>query len=166
MKSLVVYFSVTNNTKVVAKEIARQMGADICEIKPIESYRKDYESLMTRGINEVKKGIRPQIHNVDIDMACYDMIFLGSPNWLDTYASPLSTFMEEYNLEGKIIVPFVTYDQSDKGHMDKDIRKVYSNCRVIDAIGIERDGGSTLSKEIEIAIARKNLHNLNMPVKH
>ncbi len=166
MKSLVLYFSVTGNTKKVAEEIARQMGSDIMEIRATDAYSKDYRTLMTRGINEVNKGLKPDIYNMDVELERYDMIFIGTPNWLNTYAPAVGTFMDKHEIEGKIIVPFVTYDQGEKGHIDKDIRKVYKDSRVVDAIAIEKNHELTLEKEVERAIARKNLHNLNMPVKH
>lgn len=166
MKSLVLYFSVTGNTKNVAEEIARQMGSNVMEIRPIDSYSKDYRTLMTRGINEVNKGIKPEIYDMELSLDSYDMIFIGTPNWLNTYAPAVGTFMEKYEIEGKIIVPFVTYDQGEKGHIDVDMRKKYKQSRVIDAIAIENNHELTLEKEIERAIARKNLHNLNMPIKH
>lgn len=166
MKSLVLYFSVTGNTKNVAEEIARQMGSDIMEIRASHAYSKDYRMLMTRGINEVNKGIKPDICNIDVDLDKYDMVFIGTPNWLNTYAPAVGTFMDTHDIKGKIIVPFVTYDQGEKGHIDKDIRHIYKESRVVDAIAIENNHELTLEKEVEREIARKNLHNLNMPIKH
>jgi len=164
MRSLVLYFSVTNNTKVVAKEIAKQMKADIQEIKPIKAYAKDYEKVLAKGIKEIKSNYKPEIYDLDIDFDKYDMIFIGSPNWLDKYAPPIATFLDEYKIEYKIVVPFVTHGKGGKGIVDAEIRKQLPKCRVLDSIAIQGRGGETLSHDIEIAIARKNLHNLNMPV--
>ena len=165
MRCLVVYFSNGNNTRIVGNEIARQMRADICEIRPIVAYPKDYQKLMTKGITDVKKGNKPEIEDITIDFSKYDTIFIGTPNWLDTYAPPVATFLEKYYLENKIIVPFLTHNKGGKGHVAEDIREAYPKCRVIEAISIYGDGGETLVRDVEREIARKNVHNLNLIVK-
>ena len=41
-------------------------------------------------------------------MDIYDVIFLGYPNWWGDMPMPLYSFLDEYDLSGKTIMPFVT----------------------------------------------------------
>lgn len=45
----------------------------------------------------------------------YDVIFLGFPNWDGTLPMPVTSFLEEDDLSGKTMVPFVTHKGSSFG---------------------------------------------------
>ena len=84
-KKLVAYFSATGRTAKVAKLLAEVLGADIHEIKPKEPYtRSDLNWLNKKSRSSVEmnnKSIRPEIAESNVQIADYDVIFLGFPIW-------------------------------------------------------------------------------------
>ncbi len=80
--ALVVYFSWSGNTENVANAIAAQTGADIFEIVPEEAYTSDYNALLDIAAEEKERGARPAIAESIEDIAQYDIVYVGFPNWL------------------------------------------------------------------------------------
>lgn len=108
MKSLVVYFSWSGNTRIVAEEIQKQTTADIYEIKPQSSYTENYSALLDIAKKERSLSARPKISGSPTNITEYEIIFLGYPNWWGDMPMIIYTFLESYDLSGKTIAPFVT----------------------------------------------------------
>lgn len=83
-KSLVLYFSATNNTEQIAKYISEITSSDILEIIPKDIYTDedlDYNNDNSRANREQNdKNSRPEISN-NLDLENYDIIYLGYPIW-------------------------------------------------------------------------------------
>lgn len=106
-KSLVVYFSWSGNTEAVAAEIQRQTDADLFEIVPETPYTDDYNVLLNLAQEEQRNSARPAISG-SIDLPAYDTIYLGFPIWWGDMPMVLYTFLDNYDLSGKTLAPFVT----------------------------------------------------------
>ena len=111
-KALVLYFSVYGSTRWVAAEIAKQTGADLTEIEPAVPYESDYDALIRRAQRELERDLRPAIRE-PLRIDDYDLIFLGYPIWCFTVPMILRTFLEQYDLTGKTVVPFNTHVLAD-----------------------------------------------------
>ncbi|MBQ9358628.1 MAG: flavodoxin, partial [Abditibacteriota bacterium] len=115
-KAVVVYFSVTGNTKTVADYIARAAGADICEIVPRQYYLEpdlDYRTPGCRSSVEYKDPLsRPEIRNELTKLGEYRVIYLGFPIWYGTAPKILFTFLESVDLKDKTVIPFCTSGSS------------------------------------------------------
>lgn len=105
---LVVYFSWSGNTENVALEIANQTGADVFKLEPQEPYTTDYDELLDVAKAEQGSDARPAIAGTLDALDSYDVIYLGYPNWWGDMPMILYTFLDEYDLAGKTIAPFVT----------------------------------------------------------
>ncbi|MBP5427341.1 MAG: NAD(P)H-dependent oxidoreductase [Clostridiales bacterium] len=119
-KILVAYFSVSGRTRQVAQKLAKCINADLYEIIPAEPYTDndiDWRSNKeNRASIEMKdKFSRPKIANGVQDMAKYDKIYLGFPIWWYVAPRIVNTFLESYNMFGKVIVPFGTSGGSGLG---------------------------------------------------
>ena len=125
-KTLVAYFSATGNTKKVAETIAEITGGTLFEIEPAQPYTEedlDGWNESARGTRESKdRSTRPEIKNKVEDMAQYDTIYLGFPIWWYTCPTIINTFLEQYDLAGKTIIPFATSGGSDFGNTEKDLK--------------------------------------------
>ena len=64
-------------------------------------------------------AFRPAITGKVQSMEQYDTIFLGFPIWWYIAPSIINTFLEQYNLTGKTIIPFATSGGSGMGNTDK-----------------------------------------------
>lgn len=82
-KKLVTYFSASGVTAKVADLLADAIGADLYEIKPEVPYTRadlnwmDKQSRSTIEMND--KAFRPAIADKDVDIAAYDVVFVGFP---------------------------------------------------------------------------------------
>lgn len=135
-KTLVLYYSQTGTTKQVADEISRQLGADIDSIVPVDSYGYDYDSTIERWRKEkedsVKVAIKPLTRNVND----YDTIFLGFPIWGGTYASPVETWLEGNQLQGKTIITFATFGSGGIEPATQSVSQIQPSSNVIEGYGV------------------------------
>ncbi len=122
-KKLVAYFSHSGNTKVVAQSIAEIAGADLYEIRPAEPYPQDYDAVVKQAKIEINAGDRPELVSDIPSLAGYDLLFIGSPNWWNTIAPPVTSFLTIHDFRGKKLVPFITHEGSGLGRSVADIRK-------------------------------------------
>lgn len=84
-KVVVVYFSVTGNTREVANLLAKEANANIYEIVPANAYTSDdlnYNDDSCRANQEMNAdSARPAISNDLSAVSEYDVIYLGYPIW-------------------------------------------------------------------------------------
>jgi len=112
-KNLVIYFSAGGHTKLKAIRLAEAVGADIFEIEPVKKYTKAdllWMNPLSRSFREVatRKSKRPEIIDKELDLSCYDKIFLGFPIWGWAAPSIVNAFLEKHDFSGKTIVVFAT----------------------------------------------------------
>lgn len=114
---LVAYFSWSGNSQQLANWVAEETGGEIFRIVPTESYGTDFDECADRAQNELDKEVRPEIStHIDVEiMADYDVIYLGFPVWWYDLPTPVWTFLEEYDLSGKTIIPFFSHNGSSGG---------------------------------------------------
>ena len=105
---VVVYFSWSGNTEAVAAEIQNQTGADTFRLVPAEPYTDDYDALLDIAQEEQRNGARPAIFGSIENFDSYEVVYLGFPNWWGDMPMILYSFLDDYDLSGKTIVPFVT----------------------------------------------------------
>lgn len=114
---LVAYFSWSGNVQQMSRWIAEETGGDIFRIVPEESYGEAFNPCADRAKNELDNGIRPAIsEHIDKEiMNKYDIIYIGFPIWWYNLPMPVWTFLEEYDLSGKTIIPFFSHNGSSDG---------------------------------------------------
>ena len=102
MKSLIVYYSLTNgNTKRIAEMLQQATQADIAEIQTVTPYTGGYDAVVAQGQEEVNRGYEPEIQPLSVSVADYDRIFIGTPTWWYTMAPAVRTFLHQQNFSGK-----------------------------------------------------------------
>lgn len=112
--TLVVYFSWSGagNTEKMATYIQEQTGGDLLKLEPSQPYPTEYQACTEVALAERDENARPAIANLPQQLDGYDTIFVGYPIWNADLPMPLYTFFEEYDLSGKIVIPFVTHGGS------------------------------------------------------
>ena len=148
-KVLVLYYSQTSNTKTVAQEIATKLGADMEEIVPVELYDGDFQATIERGKKELDEGVYPEIQPLEVDVAKYDVIFIGYPIWFGTYAPPIATFLAQADLTGKKIIPFCTFGSGGLESSIKDLTKAEPNAEILSGYGVRAARLGAMPKEID-----------------
>ena len=108
-KKLVVYYSWSNgNTERIAKMLQSETDSDILKIDTVVPYSGSYDDVVNQGQNEVQRGYEPEIKPLDINIADYDVIAVGTPTWWYTMAPAVKTFLHQQDFTGKTVVPFMT----------------------------------------------------------
>jgi flavodoxin len=120
-KSLIVYFSRTGNTREVAGQIHELIGGDRQELETVVPYPADYEAVKAQARQEQASGYKPAVTTKVANIRSYDLVYVGTPVWWATLPPPVRTFLSEYDLSDKIIVPFVTHAGSGFGSVVGDI---------------------------------------------
>lgn len=109
MKTLTVYFSYTaGNTKRIAGKVHEAVGGDIIKLEPVAPYPADYDTTVSQGEEEVDRGYRPRLKPLDVDVADYDRIIVGTPTWWYKMAPVVLSFLGGNDFTGKVVVPFMT----------------------------------------------------------
>lgn len=106
-KILVVYFSRSGNTKLLAQEIANYYQASLLALEA-----KEYP-MGVRGLyNSVADSQQKQalISPEKIELSAYDTLFIGAPIWRYSPAPPAWQFIENNNLTNKKVVLFSTFN--------------------------------------------------------
>lgn len=148
-KILVVYYSLRNgNTRIIAEQIHKNVGGDIFRIETVNAYPAQYNDVTAQAKKELQSGYRPPLKTKVTDFDQYDIIYLGSPNWWNTIAPAVMTFLESYNFEGKTIVPFITHEGSRLGASVDDIKKLAPKATVLKGLPIR--GGSVDQAEPDV----------------
>ena len=127
--TLVAYFSASEAhiTAQVAKTLAEAADADLFEIIPEAVYTAedlDWKNEQSRSTIEMKDSTaRPAVASKVENMAQYNTIYVGFPIWWYTAPRIINTFLEQYDLTGKTIIPFATSGGSDMGKSGEDLKK-------------------------------------------
>ena len=78
-RTLVVFFTRTGNTKLIAGAVRRNTGADLFEIQPAEPYPEDYEATVAQAEREKLAGYEPPLKEAVGEIGAYTRIYLGFP---------------------------------------------------------------------------------------
>lgn len=124
-KTLVAYFSASGVTKGLAQKVASATGGDLYEITPAVPYTDadlDWRNSKSRSSIEMKdKSSRPEITGKIENMADYDTVYIGFPIWWYVAPTIINTFLEQYDLTGKAIIPFATSGSSGMGNTNAEL---------------------------------------------
>lgn len=124
---LVVYFSVTGNTKTIAEKIAVLADADLYDITPAEEYTDadinygDSDSRTSKEQND--SSVRPEIKSETISLEGYDTIYIGYPIWWGEEPRIMDTFVESYDFGDITMIPFCTSGSSGIGNSGKNLEE-------------------------------------------
>lgn len=111
-KVLVLYYSLTGNTETVANFIHDEVHGDIIKLETVKTYPSDYNELINEAQDEQRNNFRPELKTVIDNIDEYDIIFLGYPNWWADMPMSIYSFLDNYDLSGKTIAPFITHGGS------------------------------------------------------
>lgn len=152
VRSIVVYFSCTGNTKAVAEEVAAQTGSELHEIVPEEPYTEEdlnYNNDNCRANIEMNDPeSRPAISNTIENFSEYDTIYIGYPIWWGSLPRIMNTFLDTYDFSGKTIVPFCTSGSSSISQSVSVIREAEPEAQIKKGLQISSAGADDSSDEV------------------
>lgn len=113
-ETLIIYYSLSGNTKTVAENIQKATGGDIYQLDINDDYPDDMYETSERAKEERDSGKYPELKGTLPDLTDYKTIYIGGPVWSHTLASPLITYLNDNDFTDKDIIPFWT-DAGDPG---------------------------------------------------
>jgi flavodoxin len=143
-KVLIVYLSRTKNTKFIAETIHGNVGGDLVALELENPYPEHYPSTVGQVAKENETGFLPPLKTKIDGMARYQVVFVGFPTWGMQLPPPMKSFLNEYDLSGKTVVPFNTNAGFGVGSGFRTVEQLCPNSTVLEGFSIkggkEKDG--------------------------
>ena len=152
MKCAVVYFSWSpdGNTRFAAGIIAKKAGADIFEIKAEKPYNSDFQKCCDEAKPECYGKTLRAIKPIEgLDLAKYDLVFVGSPNWWGTMAPPVRTWVTQSKnaLKGKTVCLFQTHGGGGMQRVGKEFAEIFGDTAKV--LSPKAFGGSSIKSNVK-----------------
>lgn len=106
-KTLILYYSHTGNTKAACEVLQKELGADIREIKDLNSREGFWAAT---GMLKIFMGMQTDIEPETVDFGSYDALVIAAPIWAAQFGLAMRTFVERNDFEGKPVIIFITAD--------------------------------------------------------
>ena len=130
MKCAVVYFSWSGNTRFAATTIAKKAGADLFEIEAETPYDSNYGKCCDEAKPECYGKKLRAIKSIEgLDLAKYDLVFVGTPNWWGTMAPPVRTWATQNKaaLKGKSVCLFQTHGGGGMQRVGREFAEIFGD---------------------------------------
>lgn len=141
---VIVYLSRTGNTEAVAEIIRREVGGEMVELKLETPYPENYDKIVSQVDQENERGYLPPLETEIENIQEYGIVFIGFPTWDMQLPPPMKSFLSEYDLSGKTVIPFNTNGGYGLGSSLRQIQSLCPDSNILDAFstkgGLERDG--------------------------
>lgn len=141
--------ALTGNTGVVADMIAQATGADLFSIRTVEQYPDTYDATLDQGQQEQSDGARPELATHLENLDSYDTIFLGFPNWWGDMPMAVYSFLDEVDLSGKTVIPFVTSGGSGFSNTISTIQQMEPQATVQEGLSISGSSATGAQQQVE-----------------
>lgn len=102
-------------TEYMARMIQEQTGGEIHLIQTAEPYSTDFQEVVDDNHEEMDQDVFPELKDSALDMDAYDTVFVGYPIWSMDAPRAVFSFLQEYDLSGKTVIPFCTHDGYGSG---------------------------------------------------
>lgn len=133
MKTLVVYYSRTGNTRGVAQKVSEKIGADLLELK--DKKKRSGITGFVLGIKDSIMKSAAELEGFDVDLSPYDLIVIGTPVWALGMTPAVRTFLTQKSLAGKKVALFCT-TFSDMEKPLQDMKELAQGAQLIYSFGL------------------------------
>lgn len=125
-------------TEYVARLIQDNVGGDLYSIETVEPYPADFDTVVDQNHEEMNAGTLPELVASDLDVSQYDTVFIGYPVWATNAPQAIFSFLSQYDLSGKTVIPFCTHDGYGAGSSYSDIAEaIDGETAFLDGLAIE-----------------------------
>lgn len=138
--ALIVYLSRTNNTKAIAEIIQRNVGGRLVALELSTPYPANYQATVQQVAKENETGYLPPLKTKIDSFQKYKVVFVGFPTWGMQLPPPMKSFLRQYDLSGKTIVPFNSNGGYGVGSSFQTVKELCPNSNVLE--GFTTTGGS------------------------
>lgn len=121
-KTLILYYSLTGNTRAGCEVLQAELGADIIEIKDLRKRSGKWGFFKTAIGSLVGKHTRIEPERPDLTV--YQNIILGSPIWTGKLSMAIRTFIDRNRFDGKKMIIYTTTNALEKEKYKEKSRKL------------------------------------------
>jgi flavodoxin len=168
-KVLIVYLSRTNNTKAIAEIIHKNVGGTLVALELEKPYPENYRATVDQVARENETGFLPLLKTRIDSIQHYDVVFIGFPTWGMQLPPPMKSFLKQYDLSGKTIIPFNTNGGYGIGSSFQTVAELCPNSKILEGFttrgGLERDGQYLVIKDKKAIEAETNVKKWLQKVK-
>lgn len=136
-KTLIVYYSYTNNVHTIVEDLRKQIKADVVRVQPAEKgldYAANNYAIGSTQIQAIRNNpgsasSYPAIDPVEIELGQYNTIIVGTPLWWSNMAAPMQTFLFNHGAEmaSKRIGLIVSSSSSGISGVESDAKRLIPN---------------------------------------
>ena len=158
MATLVIYYSQTGTTELVAHTLAKNLRTSVLEVKDLKN-RNGLKNKLLASISAFRES-KTKISPARVDLTDYDTIVFGTPTWLGNPTPAILTIIDRCNLTGKDVILFATMDSNADSNIERLEEKVkMRGARVIESFTISTKNKSAekLISDTEAIIEMKDL---------
>jgi flavodoxin len=141
---LIVYLSRTKNTRAIAEIIQRTVGGKLISLELEKPYPENYQGIVDQVAKENNSGYLPPLKTKIDSIQKYDLIFIGFPTWGMQLPPPMKSFLKQYDLKGKTLIPFNTNAGYGTGSTMQTVKQMAPGSTILEGFstqgGKERDG--------------------------
>ncbi len=110
MKTLIIYYSDSNRTELVAKTLSAHMQANLVRIRDLKR-KKGFGNKIISSINAFRES-KTEISPSKLNLEGFDTIYIGTPTWAGKPVPAIITIIDNCDLRGKDVILFTTMDKS------------------------------------------------------
>ena len=134
MKTLLVYYSYTGNTKIIVDIIKEKVDCDVVELKPKTPFlEEDYQAIVDKYQSNESSKECVEIEDIGVDLSKYDKVIIGTPVWWYTITPVLREFLKNNDLSQKQVYAFAT----NAGWLGRTFKEIESYCNVKKELNVQ-----------------------------
>ena len=145
------------NTEVVADLIAERLPVDVYRVQPQDPYPAAYDATVARNAREQRDDARPALASPLPSLARYDTVLLGSPVWNVRAPMIMRTLLEQVDLTGKTVLPFVTHAVSGLGRVAQEYATLLPTVQLGEALAVQGEQAAQAGPDIDGWLQRTGL---------
>ena len=161
--TLIVYLSRTNNTKAIAEIIHQRVGGTLVALELETPYPADYRTTVQQVVRENETGYLPPLKTKIDGIEQYEFVFLGFPTWGMQLPPPVKSFLHQYNMKGKTVIPFNTNGGYGVGSSFETVKELCPQSTLLQGFatrgGSEIDGHNLAIKDARAEEARREVQS-------
>lgn len=134
MKTLLVYYSYTGNTKIIVDIIKEKVDCDVVELKPKTPFlEEDYQAIVDEYQSNESSKKCVEIEEINVDLSNYEKVIIGTPVWWYTITPVLREFLKNNDLSQKQVYAFAT----NAGWLGRTFKEIESYCDVKKELNVQ-----------------------------
>ncbi len=149
-KVLIVYYSSSGNTKVVAEKLQKKTAGDMHRLETVRTYPAGHKALVDEAKRELEENDLPELKGTLPDLSSYDLILVGGPVWWYTVSTPVMHFLQQADFAGKKVAAFCTHG-GGVGHYFPHFKEQARNAVVLEGLSLwgNKAGDASTDKALD-----------------